>query len=404
MKLASRVDSRVVERRRAAASMPLRVAVLVAVVAALFTVLSALSLMRLADSIERAEHDLNDLWTMRVSLGEAAFLMQRYGASDAPKEEDRRAAEEAWTRALDARAMFLDHNADDRSIAGELTALEHIFSTERLSMDQIWSSRDIGDAAAAKAAAMSNVLTSEMQETDQVTDSVKALRAETLLSDRQVERDWLFALLAMFSSGVLIAVGSAWVTWREAALSAIRATADHQRLRKLAFRDPLTRLANRRLLDESFERAREFADRTESGLFVAVIDLNRFKLINDRFGHHAGDHVLIEVARRLRLECGDFDTVARCGGDEFIVLLQDSQSLPEASLVAQLRAAVNRPTEYNGVLIDISASIGVARYPRDGSSLVTLTEHADQHMYHDKAASAAINDLHSRFTTTLLER
>ncbi len=394
-----------VERRRASGvSMPLRVTLVAGLLVALFTLASSIALMHLADDIEHDEHDLADLWRIRTSLGSATLFAQRYGARSTAHYDDRRRAEEAWSDAMRARAAFLSRNSEERDLQEGVASLEAVFTAQRLNIDRIWSAMDIDDVNAARGVALSDTAVSELQSAEVVIESLQVNRADDLRGARQTEHDWLFALLAMFTSGVMLALGSAWVTWKQAASSALDSAASMQRLRKLAFRDPLTRLANRRLLDESFERAREFADRTGSDLFVAVIDLDRFKDINDRFGHHAGDHVLVEVARRLRAECGDFDTVARAGGDEFVVLLQDTERLAEQALIATLRGVVNRPTEYNGISIEVSASIGVVRYPRDGSTLAALTEHADKCMYHDKASAQMRVRPSSRFSATLLER
>ena len=397
---------KLVDRRRNSngVSLPLRVALLAGVIVAVFTLASSVALMHLADDIEHYERDLGDLWRIRTSLGTSTLFAQRYGARSTAHYDDRHAAEEAWSEAMRARAMFLSRNSEDHNLQDGLASLDAVFTGQRLNIDRIWSAMDIDDVNAARGVALSDAAVSELQSAYSVIDQLQVNRADELRNARQVEHNWLFALLAMFTSGVMLAVASAWVTWKQAASTALRSAAYLQRLRKLAFRDPLTRLANRRLLDESFERARDFADRTGSDLFVAVIDLDRFKDINDRFGHHAGDHVLVEVARRLRAECGDFDTVARAGGDEFVVLLQDAERIAEQTVIATLRGAVNRPTEYNGVSIEVSASIGVVRYPRDGSTLAALTEYADKSMYHDKASAEVRVGPSSRFTATLLER
>ena len=397
---------KLVDRRRdgSGVSMPLRLTLLAGLLVAIFTLASSIALMRLADDIEHYEHDLADLWRIRTSLGSATLFAQRYGARSTAHYDDRRVAEEAWSEAMRARAMFLSRNSEDHNLQDGVAALDAVFTGQRLNIDRIWSSMDIDDVDTARGVALSDAAVDELLTANSVIESMQVSRADDLRGARQIEHDWLFALLAMFTSGVLLALASAWVTWKQAATSALSSAAYLQRLRKLAFRDPLTRLANRRLLDESFERARDFADRTGADLFVAVIDLDRFKEINDRFGHHAGDHVLVEVARRLRAECGDFDTVARAGGDEFIVLLQDTEHTAEQALITSLRGVVNRPTDYNGISIEVSASIGVVRYPRDGSTLAALTDHADKFMYHDKASSETRARPSSRFNATLLER
>ena len=145
--------------------------------------------------------------------------------------------------------------------------------------------------------------------------------------------------------------------------------------------DPLTGVSNRRGLQRRAER--QFATGAPQALLL--LDLDRFKPINDRFGHHAGDRVLIELARRLRSELSGVDTVARLGGDEFVVLVSGETDRGALSAMAhrmgeQLRA----PVEYEGRSLMVTASIGIARFPKDGRDLAGLLRAADAAMYHSK--------------------
>ncbi|MBI2320142.1 MAG: diguanylate cyclase [Betaproteobacteria bacterium] len=155
--------------------------------------------------------------------------------------------------------------------------------------------------------------------------------------------------------------------------------------RHLAYHDPLTGLPNRRLLADRMERSFTLARRNKTQVAVMLVDLDRFKGINDQYGHGVGDEVLIEVATRLRICVREADTVARHGGDEFVVLLPELQRPQDAARVAdkiieELGAAVR----LRGVEFRVSASIGVAFYPSDGEEGDALMWLADQAMYRMK--------------------
>lgn len=136
-----------------------------------------------------------------------------------------------------------------------------------------------------------------------------------------------------------------------------------RRLEDRATRDPLTGLPNRSLLDARLDEAMAASQRTQSPLAVLFIDLDFFKGINDGFGHLLGDKVLMEVARRLESTLRDRDTVARFGGDEFVVLLPDIDGAAAGEVAHRLLAAVGEPMELDGHLLHVSVSIGVAASP-----------------------------------------
>lgn len=161
-------------------------------------------------------------------------------------------------------------------------------------------------------------------------------------------------------------------------------------IRYTALHDPLTGLANRTLLhdraQQEFARARRFGGRVG----VLFIDLDRFKTINDQYGHEAGDQLLCLLAGRLRAGFRNNDTVARVGGDEFVALvpdLADGEAL--ARLAAKVAAEVRAPLEFAGVPLTLGASIGIAIYPDHGLHLEDLVALADQAMYRAKAAGGS---------------
>jgi len=158
------------------------------------------------------------------------------------------------------------------------------------------------------------------------------------------------------------------------------------RIEYLATRDALTDLPNRALLSDRLHQVLATAHRDGNSLAVMFIDLDRFKHINDTLGHHAGDMMLRETARRLILCLRENDTVARHGGDEFIVLLPESDG-PAAALVAgKILGAITQPAQIDGHALTVQASIGIALYPENGTDAATLLRHADAAMYHAKDA------------------
>jgi diguanylate cyclase (GGDEF)-like protein/PAS domain S-box-containing protein len=157
------------------------------------------------------------------------------------------------------------------------------------------------------------------------------------------------------------------------------------RMRHLALHDVLTGLPNRALLTERVEQAVLRAEREQSRLGLLYFDLDKFKPVNDRYGHEVGDLLLKEVAARVNACVRASDTVARLGGDEFVVLLPHVDSEAAALGVAEkIRAALNQPFMVAGHALDISTSMGLAIYPEHGADEQTLTRHADEAMYQAK--------------------
>jgi diguanylate cyclase (GGDEF)-like protein len=156
---------------------------------------------------------------------------------------------------------------------------------------------------------------------------------------------------------------------------------------RLAGHDELTGLPNRRLYVDRFEQAVARAARSQSLFAVLVIDLDKFKQINDTLGHQAGDELLQEVSNRFRSVLRHVDTLARTGGDEFTVILDGVQTRADAETVAKaLRSRLETPIILGGCGYDISASVGLAIYPDDGLTQLRLQTSADERMYAHKEA------------------
>ena len=152
-----------------------------------------------------------------------------------------------------------------------------------------------------------------------------------------------------------------------------------------ALHDVLTRLPNRELLHDRVGQAIRAGRRDGSSVVVMLMDLDRFKQINDTLGHHHGDELLKQVARRLDATLRESDTVARLGGDEFAVLLPQVARAGDAAVVAQqLLAALREPFVVDGLTLEVGASIGMALHPGHGDDGETLLRHADVAMYEAK--------------------
>lgn len=150
--------------------------------------------------------------------------------------------------------------------------------------------------------------------------------------------------------------------------------------------DQLTGLPNRNLLNDRLEQAISSAARRGYFLALVFIDLDNFKFINDSLGHVAGDELLVEVAHRLRHSLRTVDTVARQGGDEFVLVLNDHYQVASIiSLLERVLQEVSRPIMLMGRDWQVGASLGVALYPTDGEDALTLLKHADIAMYAAKA-------------------
>ncbi len=156
-------------------------------------------------------------------------------------------------------------------------------------------------------------------------------------------------------------------------------------LKHLAYHDDLTKLPNRLLLLDRLEHALIRAQRDRTLVAVIFIDLNGFKLINDTFGHAAGDHVLVTVAKRLRSSLREADTISRFGGDEFVILVEQGSGHENTEMLSlKIMKVLAQPVIYNDQALSISCSLGVSFYPVDGESVEVLLERADAAMYQAK--------------------
>lgn len=164
---------------------------------------------------------------------------------------------------------------------------------------------------------------------------------------------------------------------------------NEQRIAHMVRHDPLTNLPNRILLEDRLRQALLASRRHHHQLAVMFLDLNKFKPVNDQYGHAVGDLLLCAVAERMLTVVRATDTVARIGGDEFVILLPAVQSVNAALQVAEkIQIAIAEPFDLQGPVVKVSASIGVAIYPEHGHGDVDLLRNADMAMYQAKHSQA----------------
>ncbi|WP_223461063.1 putative bifunctional diguanylate cyclase/phosphodiesterase [Pseudomonas sp. GL-RE-19] len=205
------------------------------------------------------------------------------------------------------------------------------------------------------------------------------------LSGNGLDKLVLITTLAVLSIALLTSILDARLEARTASLAESLTEANRE-LTQLALHDTLTGLPNRTLLadriDQAMSRVRE-----EGGCFALMfIDLDGFKPVNDAFGHHMGDLLLREVAVRLREDLRSPDTLARIGGDEFVLLVQLSEQIDALNLAAHQVGLIARAFRVAEHDLHISASVGIALYPGNGQSAHELLMNADAAMYHAKGA------------------
>ena len=174
-------------------------------------------------------------------------------------------------------------------------------------------------------------------------------------------------------------------------ISSIKAS--HSRLYYLAHHDSLTGLANRLLFWARLEQSLEHARRHRHGVALLFIDIDRFKQVNDSYGHKFGDQLLQAMAQRLMAQVRGEDTVARLGGDEFAIIATGVSKTEDAkTLVHKLNVAIGQPLQIQGRCFKPRASIGIGLYPEQGEDAESLYQAADEDMYRVKGARRNAQD------------
>ena len=195
----------------------------------------------------------------------------------------------------------------------------------------------------------------------------------------------IVATLAVLAIALLTSVLDSRLESQTAKLARSLAEVNEELMHQ-ALHDNLTNLANRSLLEDRLNQMLHKAQREQKRFALMFIDLDGFKTINDSLGHHIGDLLLVEVARRFRGNIRAQDTVARLGGDEFVVLIEIDEPEDAAPVADKLVTLINDRFQIDGHDLGVSASVGVAIYPEDGQTSHDLLINADAAMYHTKSA------------------
>jgi len=204
-----------------------------------------------------------------------------------------------------------------------------------------------------------------------------------------LENNWFAGGIGIAALGLLgitlaIAVYDAHLQ-SKARIQALRLEQANAALQHQATHDALTGLPNRTLFLDRLGREIVHAERDGHLFAVLLVDLDRFKVINDTLGHGAGDELLIEIARRLSGTIRAVDTIARTGGDEFLLLVTGVREPADAAIIAtKIVSELHKPVSINGAEVHTSASIGISVYPTDGGRSDLLIAHADEAMYFAK--------------------
>ncbi|MVW77110.1 putative bifunctional diguanylate cyclase/phosphodiesterase [Pseudomonas xionganensis] len=220
------------------------------------------------------------------------------------------------------------------------------------------------------------------------------------------------------SSILLVCAAAVWLLASDLRKTLLRLRREIRRVQQseanfahLAQHDALTNLPNRVLIRDRMEQAIAQARRYQKRVALLFLDLDNFKTINDSLGHGTGDELLKAVAQRLQASVRDMDSVSRLGGDEFLIVVADVDSLAAVSAVArQVQEKLAHPFVLKGMQVVSTLSIGIALYPEDGEDFDTLLKHADVAMYQAKSSGrnafcffdAQLNDAsHERLTLEL---
>ncbi len=178
-----------------------------------------------------------------------------------------------------------------------------------------------------------------------------------------------------------------------------------QHIRRLAYKDTLTGLANRLEFEQRVEHATRMAQRRSKKLAILFFDLDGFKDVNDSLGHAAGDEMLCKIAERIKSAVRETDLVARLGGDEFCVLLENIEQPHEASIAAEkCLTVISGPCTISGRELQPMASVGITLYPDDGETYATLLQAADSAMYAAKHAGKGCYAFYSPELTTAAQQ
>jgi diguanylate cyclase (GGDEF)-like protein len=205
-----------------------------------------------------------------------------------------------------------------------------------------------------------------------------------------VDSNWLAILIIVVTLAVIaIALVTSVLDLRMEARTSVLASSlaeANEELTYLALHDNLTKLPNRLLLEDRLQQAIHTSTRERTYFAVMFMDLDGFKAVNDAYGHHIGDRLLIEVAARIRANVRAQDTVARLGGDEFVLVTQIEDPADASTIASKLVRIIEDEFDVEGHQLHVSASVGIAVYPGNGADQHELIGNADAAMYYAKSS------------------
>jgi diguanylate cyclase len=319
-----------------------------------------------------------DVWqNARVELARAEAARHGYGDHGRREARDELAQS---TRALhDAIGYVVQHaDPDDVKFAQQVgTELERYQRAADRSLAAV-AAGDPTRARRIEAQEVEPVAAELAEELEDGAQDEQEQAAASVAAQRQLGRTQLVAVPIVSTLGLGLLTGC----W--ALLVGYQRRIKHQ-----ALTDALTGRPNRTLLYDRTDQAMRQADRDLVPAALALIDLDRFKEVNDTLGHHYGDQLLLQVGQRLQATLRKVDTVARLGGDEFAILLPRIETRDGAMTVARkLQASLEEPFVLEGLTVDVEASVGVAIYPDHGTDPEELPQRADIAMYTAKETHA----------------
>jgi diguanylate cyclase (GGDEF)-like protein len=229
---------------------------------------------------------------------------------------------------------------------------------------------------------LQNAMPRQRQISEQVNLLIRVQEDQTSAAVQNAEASYIQARDLMLLLGVATLVVGMGI----AAYVSRRVSRQAEQLATQALYDPLTHLPNRDLLHDRLAQEIAYSTRANTGFAVVLMDLDRFKEVNDTLGHEAGDELLCEVGRRLKQAARMEDTVARLGGDEYVIILHEVGKEAVPTVAKKLLSALNAPFRLSGQSVDISGSLGISFFPEHAEDASTLIRKADIAMYVAKRA------------------
>jgi diguanylate cyclase len=349
-----------------------------------FALWAAFSTNRAARQADRLSRLSDAYQQARFAVAAEESLERKYRLEPGPEVRQRyQQAAAALLAGLDGVRQRGD--ANDRALVAKVEA-EHARYLDGI--DRMFNAVDAGDTKlvlAIDGAETEPAFAAIEAQVNAAADAHHEQALASLRALRNTEATVLVATPIAFAAGLgLLAVFWAIVVGYQRHTERQTAETKHQAAENQhqALHDSLTGLPNRTLLRDRTDQVIHQADRELVPAALLLLDLDRFKEVNDTLGHHYGDELLVQVGERLRSRLREVDTVARLGGDEFAILLPRIQTAEGAVAVAgKLQAAFDEPFTLEDLALDVEASIGVALYPEHGSDPDELLQHADIAMY-----------------------